>query len=58
MQINVIEYFENGALRKCREKVAVHDQGRDYTFAEIERFDSLDGTRVFVTHDGRAHGVG
>src|SRR5438552_3926565 len=38
MQINVIEYFENGALRKCRDKVAVHDQGRDFTFAEIERF--------------------
>src|SRR4029077_10304368 len=31
-------YFENGALRKCRDKTAVHDQGRDYSFAEIERF--------------------
>src|SRR5689334_8813624 len=38
MQINVIEYFENGALRKCRDKAAVHDNGRDYTFAEVERF--------------------
>src|SRR3954470_12333910 len=38
MQINVIEYFEHGALRKCRDKVAVQDQGRDFTFAEIERF--------------------
>jgi amino acid adenylation domain-containing protein len=38
MQINVIEYFENGTLRKCREKTAVHDQGRDYTFGEVERF--------------------
>jgi amino acid adenylation domain-containing protein len=38
MQINVIEYFENGALRKCRGKAAVNDQGRDYTFAEVERF--------------------
>src|SRR3954470_17856184 len=38
MQINVIEYFEHGALRKCRDKIAVQDQGRDYTFAEIERF--------------------
>src|ERR1041385_21090 len=38
MQINVIEYFENGALRQCRDKIAVQDQGRDYSFAEIERF--------------------
>jgi len=38
MQINVIEYFENGALQKCRDKIAVQDQGRDFTFAEIERF--------------------
>ena len=38
MQINVIEYFENGALQKCRDKIAVQDQGRDFTFADIERF--------------------
>jgi acyl-CoA synthetase (AMP-forming)/AMP-acid ligase II len=38
MQINVLEYFEQGALAKCREKVAVLDQGRRYTFAELERF--------------------
>src|SRR5436190_13167724 len=38
MQINVIEYFENGALQKGRDKIAVQDQGRDFTFAEIERF--------------------
>src|SRR6266850_843070 len=38
MQINVIEYFERGALRTSRDKVAVREQARDYTFAEIERF--------------------
>lgn len=38
MQINAIEYFENGALRKCKDKVAVIDQGRQYTFEEIGRF--------------------
>jgi len=38
MQINVIEYFEKGALRTSRDKVAVREQARDYTFAEIERF--------------------
>jgi len=38
MQINVIEYFEKGALRTSKNKVAVREQGRDYTFGEIERF--------------------
>jgi amino acid adenylation domain-containing protein len=38
MQINVIEYFEKGALRISKDKVAVREQGRDYTFGEIERF--------------------
>ncbi len=38
MQINVLEYFEKGALIKCRDKVAVQEAGRQYTFAEIERF--------------------
>jgi D-alanine--poly(phosphoribitol) ligase subunit 1 len=38
MQINVLEYFEKGALLKCRDKVAVREIDRQYTFAEIERF--------------------
>jgi amino acid adenylation domain-containing protein len=38
MQINVIEYFEKGALRASKDKIAVREQGRDYTFGEIERF--------------------
>ena len=38
MQINVLEYFEKGALVKCPDKVAVVDQERQYTFGEIERF--------------------
>jgi D-alanine--poly(phosphoribitol) ligase subunit 1 len=38
MQINVLEYFEKGALRSGREKVAVREAGKDYTFGEIERF--------------------
>jgi hypothetical protein len=38
MQINVIEYFENGALFKYKEKVAIKEQDREYTFGEVERF--------------------
>lgn len=37
MQINVLEYFEKGALIKCPDKVAVVDQDRQYTFGEIGR---------------------
>jgi D-alanine--poly(phosphoribitol) ligase subunit 1 len=38
MQINVLEYFEKGALAQCRQKVAVVDRDRRYTFEEIARF--------------------
>jgi len=37
MQINVLEYFEQGALSKCPDKVAVVDQDRQYRFGEIAR---------------------
>ncbi len=38
MQINVIEYFEKGALAGCRDKVAVIDQERQFTFGQIGHF--------------------
>lgn len=38
MQSNVIDYFEEGALIHCRDKVAVQHCGLKYTFGEIERF--------------------
>lgn len=38
MQINVIDYFEKGALLKCRNKVAVRDQTGEYTFGDLECF--------------------
>jgi amino acid adenylation domain-containing protein len=38
MQINVLEYFESGALLRCRDKVAVKEKNREYTFAELQRF--------------------
>jgi D-alanine--poly(phosphoribitol) ligase subunit 1 len=37
MQINVLEYFEKGALVKSPHKVAVVDRDHRYTFAELER---------------------
>ena len=38
MQINVIDYFEKGSLLKCRDKVAIKEQSREVTFAELERY--------------------
>jgi amino acid adenylation domain-containing protein len=38
MQINVIEYFEKGALLTCPDKVAIVDEGRRWTFRDLERF--------------------
>ena len=35
MQINVLEYFEQGALAAQRHKIAVVDQARRFTFEEI-----------------------
>src|SRR5580692_737065 len=38
MQINAIDFFEKGALLKCKGKIAVVDQNRSHTFEEIGRF--------------------
>ncbi len=38
MQINVLEYFESGALQKTPGKIAVRDQAGEYSFADIGRF--------------------
>ncbi|MDD5141446.1 MAG: amino acid adenylation domain-containing protein [Verrucomicrobiales bacterium] len=38
MQINVLEYLENGPLRLCRDKIAIKGADYRYTFGEIERF--------------------
>jgi len=36
MSLNVIEYFENGAAKDFPGKVAIVDQDRSWTFAEVE----------------------
>src|SRR5277367_6151435 len=38
MQVNVIEYFEKGALQRCRDKVAVIDGQSRLSFGELERY--------------------
>jgi D-alanine--poly(phosphoribitol) ligase subunit 1 len=38
VQISILEYFEQGALRRCRTKVALRDQERCYTFEQLEVF--------------------
>src|SRR5690242_9815250 len=36
-QINVLEYFEQGALTRCRDKVAVTELSQHYTFNQVEQ---------------------
>ncbi len=36
MQLNIVEYFENGAARHCRDRIAIVDKDRSFTFAELE----------------------
>ena len=38
MQINILEYLENGAARQHPGKIAVADAARTYTFAELEGY--------------------
>jgi len=38
MQINVLEYFENGSLLRFRNKPAIRDSNRTVTFGELEHF--------------------
>jgi len=46
MQINVLEYLENGPLRRCREKVAFKDENRSFTFKEVERISKNCATMI------------
>ena len=38
MQINVLEYFEQGALKHCPSKVAIIGSDKTYTFRELETY--------------------
>jgi amino acid adenylation domain-containing protein len=38
MQINILEYLENGGARHSRDKVAIVDSERSYTFGELEHY--------------------
>ena len=48
MQINVLEYFERGALAKSRDKIAVIDQGRRFTFGDIESSAKICATAILA----------
>ena len=37
MQLNILEYLDGGALRRCPDKEAIVDAGRAYSFAEVAR---------------------
>lgn len=37
MQLNILEYLDEGALRRCPDNDAIVDAGRAYSFAEVAR---------------------
>jgi amino acid adenylation domain-containing protein len=53
MQINVLEYFEFGALAGQRHKTAVVDQGRSFTFDEIGCFSKNCAALILELASGR-----
>jgi len=52
MQINILEYFENGAARHCASKTAIIDGDRSYTFAELEDYSKRCATLLIVRVGG------
>lgn len=51
MQINILEYFENGGAKHCASKVAIVDGERSYTFAELELHAKRCATLLIRRHD-------
>ena len=48
MQINILEYLENGAARHWASKTAIIDGDRAYTFAELEDYSKRCGTLLIA----------
>lgn len=44
MQINVLEYLENGGVRRFPERTAIVDGERSYTFAELDKYAKICAT--------------
>jgi len=51
MQVNVLQYFENGALRSCPEKAAILDGERSYTFVDVERKSKRGAAAILARFD-------
>jgi D-alanine--poly(phosphoribitol) ligase subunit 1 len=51
MQINVLDYFENGSLSFCRHKTAVIDGETRLTFADLERLSKQCAHRIIQKQD-------
>src|SRR5581483_473815 len=51
MQINVLEYFERGALAQCHSKTAIVDQDRRHTFEQLERYSKNCAAGIIARHD-------
>jgi len=51
MQINVLGYFEAGAAKTSSCKIAIEDEGRSFTFAELESYSKQCATMVVARAD-------
>ena len=51
MRLNVVEYFETGAAARCPGKVAIVDQQRAFTFAEVEIYSKRCAARLLRRTD-------
>lgn len=51
MQLNILEYLEEGALRCCPDKEAIIDGERSYSFAEVARNAKRCAAQILHRHD-------
>ena len=51
MQLNILEYLEEGALRRCPHKEAIIDGGRAYSFAEVARDAKRCAAQILLRRD-------
>lgn len=51
MQLNILEYLEKGALRRCPDKEAIIDAGRAYSFGEVARNAKICAAQILRLRD-------
>lgn len=57
MQINILEYFENGSAKYHRERCAIIDQDRSYSFAQVEKYAKRCASSIIKKADKVKHPI-